>query len=137
VLFSWAAYPMGYMKIRFDYISYNLVISQDFASRETRKFVCPLTKGHMLSLFPSQTGRSKSYAFVEFSSSSVAQIVAETMDNYLLAGRILRCKVIPKDQIHPELWVGANRKWRVVPRDRITREAHNKVLLPYFRPIDS
>ncbi|KAK7464721.1 nucleolar protein [Stygiomarasmius scandens] len=74
-----------------------------------------------------KTGRSKHYAFLEFDSSSVAQIVAETMDNYLLMGHILRCKVIPKDQVHPELWVGANRKWRAVPRDRVARVAQNKL----------
>lgn len=74
-----------------------------------------------------QTGKSKHYAFIEFDSSSVAQIVAETMDNYLLMGHILTCKLIPKDQVHPELWVGANRKWRAVPRDRVARVAHNKV----------
>jgi len=73
-----------------------------------------------------KTGRSKHYGFVEFDSSSVAQIVADTMDNYLLMGHILRCKVIPKDKVHPELWVGANRKWRAVPRNRLTRVEHNK-----------
>ncbi|KAG5722991.1 hypothetical protein E4T56_gene18004 [Termitomyces sp. T112] len=73
-----------------------------------------------------KTGRSKHYGFIEFDSSSVAQIVAETMDNYLLTGHILRCKIIPKDEVHPELWIGANRKWRVVPRDRLTRVQHNK-----------
>ncbi|ELU40747.1 RNA binding protein [Rhizoctonia solani AG-1 IA] len=50
----------------------------------------------------------------------------ETMDNYLLMGRILQCKIIPKEQLHPELWVGANRKWRSIPRDRIFRVQHNK-----------
>ncbi|PFH52900.1 hypothetical protein AMATHDRAFT_188490 [Amanita thiersii Skay4041] len=73
-----------------------------------------------------KTGKSKHYAFLEFDSSSVAKIVAETMDNYLIMGHILQCKVIPKDKVHPELWVGANRKWKVVPRDRVTRIAHNK-----------
>ena len=81
----------------------------------------------MLSRNLRQTGKPKHYGFVEFDSSSVAQIVAETMDNYLLMGHILTCKVIPKDQVHPELWVGANRKWRPVPRDRVARVAHNKV----------
>lgn len=74
-----------------------------------------------------QTGKSKHYAFIEFGSSSVAQIVADTMDNYLLMGHILTCKVIPKDEVHPALWVGANRKWRRVPHDRIARLEHNKV----------
>jgi hypothetical protein len=49
------------------------------------------------------------------------------MDNYLLMGHILTCKVIPKDDVHPELWVGANRKWRVVPTYRLAQAQHNKV----------
>ncbi|KIK61341.1 hypothetical protein GYMLUDRAFT_73349 [Collybiopsis luxurians FD-317 M1] len=73
-----------------------------------------------------KTGKSKHYAFLEFESSSVAQIVSETMDNYLLMGHILRCKVIPKDEVHPELWIGANRKWRAIPRQRVARLAQNK-----------
>jgi nucleolar protein 15 len=73
-----------------------------------------------------KTGHSKHYGFIEFESSSVAQIVADTMNNYLLMGHLFQCKVIPKDEIHPELWVGANRKWKVVPRDRIARVQHNK-----------
>ncbi|KAI0067335.1 RNA-binding domain-containing protein [Artomyces pyxidatus] len=73
-----------------------------------------------------KTGRSKHYGFIEFDSSSVAKIVAETMDNYLLMGHILSCKLIPKDDVHPELWVGANRKWRAVPMDRVARVKHNK-----------
>jgi nucleolar protein 15 len=74
-----------------------------------------------------QTGRSKHYAFIEFSSAAVAQIVAETMDNYLLMGHILRCKVISKEEVHPQLWVGANKKFRRVPRERIERVKQNKV----------
>jgi nucleolar protein 15 len=49
------------------------------------------------------------------------------MDNYLLMGHILRCDVIPKDKVHPEIWVGANKKWKTVPRDRIERLKHDKV----------
>lgn len=48
------------------------------------------------------------------------------MDNYLLSGHILVCKIVPDDEIHPKLWIGANRKFRPVPkgrRDRIRREA--------------
>lgn len=80
-----------------------------------------------------QTGKSKHYGFIEFDSSAVAQIVADTMDNYLLMGHILCCKVIPKDEVHPELWVGANRKWRVVPKDRVARAEHDKVCRSLFR----
>ncbi|KAI9460364.1 hypothetical protein F5148DRAFT_983295 [Russula earlei] len=73
-----------------------------------------------------RTGKSKHYGFIEFLSGAVAQIVAETMDNYLLMGHILTCKAIPKDRVHPELWVGANRKWRVVPTYRLAQAQHNK-----------
>ncbi|GAA5998221.1 RNA-binding protein [Rhodotorula paludigena] len=73
-----------------------------------------------------QTGASKHYAFIEFKYESVAQIVHETMDNYLLAGHILVCKVIPEDQVHPKLWIGANRKFRVVPKARKDAARRNK-----------
>ena len=69
---------------------------------------------------------------MEFDSSSVAKIVAETMDNYLMMGHLLQCKVVPKDKVHPQLWVGANRKWRVVPRARVERVTHNKVRIKLF-----
>jgi nucleolar protein 15 len=75
----------------------------------------------------SKTGRSKHYGFIEFVSAPVARIVAETMDNYLLMGHIMNCKIIPKDEVHPELWVGANRRWRVVPSYRLAQAQHNKV----------
>ena len=90
--------------------------------------------GHWLRLtsfgmtkFAIKTGKSKHYGFIEFVSAPVAQIVAETMDNYLLMSHILTCKVIPKDEVHPELWVGANRKWRVIPTYRLAQAQHNKV----------
>jgi len=73
-----------------------------------------------------KTGRPKHYAFIEFDSSAVAEIVADTMDNYLLHGHILKCKVVPKDQVHPNFWIGANRKFKRIPHDRIARIAHNK-----------
>ncbi|KIM21358.1 hypothetical protein M408DRAFT_104932 [Serendipita vermifera MAFF 305830] len=73
-----------------------------------------------------KTGRSKHYGFIEFDSSSVAKIVSETMDNYLLAGHLLQCKLVATEQLHPELWVGANRKWKRIPRGRVARLKHNK-----------
>ncbi|KAF8311699.1 hypothetical protein DL93DRAFT_1378088 [Clavulina sp. PMI_390] len=73
-----------------------------------------------------KTGRSKHYGYLEFASAPVAEIVCETMNNYLLMGHILVCEMIPKDRVHPELWVGANRKWRKVPTDRVARVSHNR-----------
>ncbi|KAL8932877.1 MAG: hypothetical protein Q9211_006080 [Gyalolechia sp. 1 TL-2023] len=65
------------------------------------------------------TGASKHYAFVEFASSSVASIVAETMNNYLLFGHILKCKLVPKEQVHENLWKGANKRFKKVPWAKI------------------
>ena len=72
------------------------------------------------------TGRSKHYAFVEFSSASVAKIVAETMDNYLMYGHILKCKFIPSEQLHPEIWKGANRRFKKTPWNRIEKKRLDK-----------
>ena len=49
------------------------------------------------------------------------------MDNYLLMGHILRCKVIPKNDVHPELWIGSNKKFKRIPYNKITAQKHNKV----------
>jgi nucleolar protein 15 len=65
-----------------------------------------------------QTGASKHYAFVEFQSSEVADIVARTMDNYLLFGHILKCKFIPEDQVHANLFKGAGQRFKVDPRNK-------------------
>lgn len=65
------------------------------------------------------TGASKHYAFIEFASAEVASIVASTMNSYLLFGHILRCKVMPPEQVHEKLWVGANRRFKIVPWNRI------------------
>src|SRR5436190_18901572 len=67
------------------------------------------------------TGRSKHFAFVEFAAASVARIVADTMDNYLMFGHILKCKFVPQDQIHEQLWKGANRRFKKTPWNRIEK----------------
>ncbi|TXT04959.1 hypothetical protein VHUM_04042 [Vanrija humicola] len=73
-----------------------------------------------------KTGASRHYAYIEFSSLPVAEIVADTMNNYLLLGHLLRCNVIPSDDVHAELWVGANKKFRKVPRARLEKVRQDK-----------
>lgn len=72
------------------------------------------------------TGRSKHYAFVEFSSVTVAKIVAETMDNYLMYSHILKCKFVPQEQLHAEVWKGANRRFKRIPWNRIEKKQLEK-----------
>ncbi|KAL9064554.1 MAG: hypothetical protein Q9157_007787 [Trypethelium eluteriae] len=66
-----------------------------------------------------KTGRSKHYAFIEFASSEVADIVARTMNKYLMFGHILQVTVIPPAQVHEKLFVGANKRFRPVPRNKL------------------
>lgn len=66
-----------------------------------------------------KTGRSKHYAFVEFESAEVTDIVARTMDKYLLFGHILQVRVVPQEQVHPNLWKNAGKRFKVIPRAKI------------------
>jgi nucleolar protein 15 len=66
-----------------------------------------------------KTGKSKHFAFVEFESAEVAEIVSKTMDNYLLFGHILKCKLVAPAQVHKDLWIGANKRFKSVPRNKI------------------
>ncbi|KAF9079241.1 hypothetical protein BGX23_004611, partial [Mortierella sp. AD031] len=72
-----------------------------------------------------KTGKSKHYAFIEFASQEVADIVAETMDNYLLFGHQLKCKALQPSQIHPAMFLGANKKFKAIPWQKISKEKHN------------
>jgi nucleolar protein 15 len=69
-----------------------------------------------------KTGASKHYAFIQFASTTVADIVARTMNNYLMFGHILKVRLIPEEQVHPEMWKGANKRFKVVPRSMLERK---------------
>ena len=56
------------------------------------KTICFWKKLTISLFFSKQTARSKGYAFVEFASDEVAKIVAETMHNYMMFGRLLKCE---------------------------------------------
>jgi RNA recognition motif-containing protein len=70
-----------------------------------------------------RTGASKHFAFIEFESDEVAKIVANTMDNYLMFGHILKCKYAPQESLHPDLWKGANKRFKRVPYTMLEKKA--------------
>ena len=72
-----------------------------------------------------RTSASRHYAFVEFRHADVARIVAETMNNYLLMGHLLQCKLLAEDQVHAELWKGANRKFVHIPWRKMEMKRYN------------
>ncbi|KAK3686339.1 nucleolar protein [Vermiconidia calcicola] len=61
-----------------------------------------------------KTGASQHYAFVEFESGAVADIVAKTMDKYLLFGHLLQVRRVPQEQVGEGMWKGEGRKGRKV-----------------------
>ncbi|SMY29642.1 unnamed protein product [Zymoseptoria tritici ST99CH_1A5] len=67
-----------------------------------------------------KTGKSQHFAFIQFESASVADIVARTMDKYLLFGHLLQARTIPLDQVKEGLFSKQGAKGgKVRPRNRI------------------
>lgn len=66
-----------------------------------------------------KTGASRHYAFIQFESLTVADIVARTMDNYLLFGHILKVKTVPEEQLSADIWKGANKRFKKVPWNKM------------------
>ncbi|ANB13356.1 Nop15p [Sugiyamaella lignohabitans] len=73
-----------------------------------------------------KTGKPKHFAFIEFESSEVARIVSETMDNYLLFGHILKVKLIPQENVHDELFNGANKTFKSIPWTKISKHRNDQ-----------
>lgn len=69
-----------------------------------------------------KTGRSRGYAFIEFAEREVAEIVAETMHNYLMFDRMLKCEMVAKDKVHSKMFK-ANKR---VPHRALERAHHNR-----------
>ncbi|KAK2839431.1 hypothetical protein Q5P01_013171 [Channa striata] len=59
-----------------------------------------------------KTGGSKGYAFVEFECDEVAKIVAETMNNYLMGERLIKCHVMAPENVHEKLFVGSQKEFK-------------------------
>ncbi|XP_046435749.1 MKI67 FHA domain-interacting nucleolar phosphoprotein-like [Neodiprion fabricii] len=56
-----------------------------------------------------KTGRSCGYGYIEFMHSEVAKIAAQSMNNYLMSGRLLKATYIPPEKQHGRYFAG--RPW--------------------------
>lgn len=91
-------------------------IPHGFHEHQLRSYFSQFGKITRLRLSRSRrTGKSRHFAFIEFAEKEVANIVAGTMDNYLLFGHILKCKLVPGDNLHENIWKGANKRFKSVP----------------------
>lgn len=77
-----------------------------------------------------RTGKPKHYAFLQFQNKEVARIAADTMNGYFMFKQKLQCRVLRPTQIHPELFKGANRRFKQVPWRKLETQRHNKVRSP-------
>ncbi|XP_039211404.1 MKI67 FHA domain-interacting nucleolar phosphoprotein isoform X2 [Crotalus tigris] len=59
-----------------------------------------------------KTGGSKGYAFVEFEYDEIAKIAADTMNNYLIREKLLKCELMPAERVHENLFKGSEQKFR-------------------------
>lgn len=84
------------------------------------------------------TGRSRGYGYIEFAVPGVAEVAAETMNNYLMCGRLLKATYIPPENQHHGFFAGKNwskqeypklkRRKKVVAKNHasITEEQHKR-----------
>lgn len=61
-----------------------------------------------------KTARSRGYAFLEFQSAEVAKIAADAMDGYLFFGQKLVSRLMKAEEVHEDLFKGANRVFKKV-----------------------
>lgn len=58
-----------------------------------------------------KTGNYRGYGFIEFENENVAKIAADTMNNYLMFNKLIKCKVIPKNQLHKLTFKNCNHEF--------------------------
>lgn len=100
-------------------------IPEGFFEPQMKKFFAQFGKVTRLRISRSKkNAKSKGYAFVEFEEESVAKIVAETMQGYLLFDKTLVCHLLPKEKQHPLLFKGYRRM--MVNSEHTRRRKHTQ-----------
>ncbi|ESO90175.1 hypothetical protein LOTGIDRAFT_75658, partial [Lottia gigantea] len=103
-------------------------IPHGFYETEMRSFFSQFGKVTRVRLSRSKkTGNSKGYAYVEFEDVDVAEIAAETMNNYLMFERLLKCELLPSDKLHPALFHGSHRSFSKPKASSLSIDRHNSV----------
>ncbi|KAK1570573.1 hypothetical protein Q3G72_003985 [Acer saccharum] len=73
-----------------------------------------------------KTGKSKHFGFIEFQDPEVAEVVADTMQGYLLFEHLLQVHLILPENVHPKLWKGFNPRFKPVDSVQEERKRQNK-----------
>lgn len=106
-------------------------LPKDFVEVQMRKFFEQFgTIKHLRLSRSKKTGGSKHYGFVEFETPEVAEIVANTMNNYILFGQKLVCEVMKPADIHEDIWKGENKRFVRVANEPKMHELTKDTLGP-------
>ena len=62
-----------------------------------------------------KTARSKGYAFVEFEDKEVSKVAAESMNQYLMYGKFLDCRLLTDEEFHENQFKRSEKKFKFVP----------------------
>merc|ERR1719487_2593608 len=82
-------------------------IPDGFMEAQMRKYFKQYGSVHRIRLSRNRSsGKSRGYAFIEFESPEVAEVVAKTMNGYMMFKRTLQAKVVPNDKLHRRMWCG-------------------------------
>jgi len=82
-------------------------VPHGFYEKQMREFFTQFGSVTNLRLGRSKkTGKSCGYAFVEFKYMEVAKVVSETMNNYLMFDKILKCVQVPAERCSPAMFRG-------------------------------
>ncbi|XP_071789127.1 uncharacterized protein [Asterias amurensis] len=76
-----------------------------------------------------KTGKSRGYAYIEFEYIDVAKIVADTMNNYLMFQKLLKCKFIPKKDLVAKAFSQCNRNFVKPFHRELSAKRHNSLLV--------
>ena len=75
-----------------------------------------------------KTARSKGYAFIQFKYPEVAEIVADTMNGYLLLGKVLTSHVLSANLKNPFSYA-SSKQYKFINWKRIFIRQKNKVFI--------
>lgn len=93
-------FPMVSLSQRWKSFSPNLELSPVWLCAVAKRWVV-----YFCYVIYLQTGRSKAIAFVEFLDAVVADIVAETMNDYIMFKRMLKVSVVPPEKVTNRLFL--------------------------------
>ena len=73
-----------------------------------------------------KTGRSKGYMFILFEDKEVAEVAAQTMNDYMMFGKLLKAKVLPENsKIVYSKFLKESRKFKFVPWQKLFAQKFN------------